>query len=154
MRAARLVTFAILLSALGGAVVASLQSPVTSRQSGHLASIDVIVSDARGLGVADLKATDFELREDGTAQTLEQVRFVRAAGAAGSADLAPRVFAIFLDEYHVTPGNAGRARAAMTQFIEREVGPGDLIVAMKPLDSLLTIKLTSDRDAARQSLES
>jgi VWFA-related protein len=65
------------------------------------------------------------------------------------------VFAVFLDEYHVSRGeHADRARAAVTQFLDREVSPGDLIVAMKPLDSLLTIQLTPDRDAARRSLES
>jgi VWFA-related protein len=154
MRAARLAAFAIMLSAGGlAAAVVSPQSPVASPQPGHFANIDVIVSDARGRSVADLKASDFELREEGTAQTLEQVRFVQNVGGAAGGNV-PRVFALFLDEYHVTPGNAGRARAAVAQFIEHEVGPGDLIVAMKPLDSLLTIRLAPDRDAARRSLES
>src|SRR5437879_38887 len=92
----------------------STQRVLGTSPSGHLANIDVIVSDARGRGIADLKAADFELREEGTAQTLEQVRFVRVSDAA---DSAPRVFAVFLDEYHVRPGeNADRARAAVEQF--------------------------------------
>jgi VWFA-related protein len=166
MRTARVAAFAILLSAQSVGVSAVLrpqspvpgpQSAVRTPQSSHLVQIDVLVTDSRGRGVADLTAGDFELREEGTGQSIEQLRYVRAAGTAGgphSGDDVPRVFAVFLDEYHVTPGNAGRARAAVAQFIEREVGPGDLIVAMKPLDSLLTIKLTPDRDAARRSIES
>lgn len=153
MRAARLAAFATLwsLSALGGhaSAVFTPQSALRTPQS-HAVQIDVLVTDARGRGVADLTPADFELREEGAAQTIDQLRFVHASGAGD-----PRVFAVFLDEYHVSRGaNADRARAAVAQFIEREVAPGDLIVAMKPLDSLLTIQLTADRDAVRRSLES
>jgi VWFA-related protein len=157
MRAARLAALATLLSALGvrAFAVFSPQSALLTPQLGHDVNIDVLVTDSGGRGVADLKASEFELREEGTAQTLEQVRFIRAAGAAAAADEAPRVFAVFLDEYHVSPGgNADRARTAVAQFLDREVGSGDLIVAMKPLDSLLTIQLTADRAAARRALES
>lgn len=146
----------------GGAAILALASAVFPPQSAlltpqsHLVQIDVLVTDPRGRGVADLTAADFELREEGTAQAIEQLRFVHAEGAPGEPGHdAPRVFAVFLDEYHVSRGgNADRARAAVAQFIDREVGPRDLIVAMKPLDSLLTIQLTADRDAVRRSLES
>ena len=43
-----------------------------------------------------------------------------------------------------------RAREVIAQFVERELGPRDLLVVMKPLDSLLAIRLTSDRDAAQK----
>jgi VWFA-related protein len=158
MRAARLAVLAIVLSVLGAhaSAVFTPQSALRTPQSSHLVQIDVLVTDSRGRGVIDLKASDFELREEGIAQTIEQVRFVHATGTPGDpGDNVPRVFALFLDEYHVRPGeNTERARAAVTQFIDREVGPEDLIVAMKPLDSVLTIQLTADRDAVRRSLES
>jgi VWFA-related protein len=155
MRAARHAAIVLLLAHGGAvAVVSTHQSPVIGPQSGHLANIDVIVTDARGRGVGDLKASDFELREEGAAQTLDQVRFVGAGGTPDDPG-APRVFALFLDEYHVRPGeNTERARAAVMQFIDRAVGPRDLLVAMKPLDSVLAIQFTADRNAARRALES
>lgn len=157
MRAARLAAVAIVLSALGAHASALFtpQSAIRVPQS-QLVQIDVLVTDPRGRSVTDLTSADFELREEGTAQTIEQLRFVHASGGPGEPDHdVPRVFAIFLDEYHVSPGDhADRARAAVTQFLEREVRPGDLIVAMKPLDSLLAIRLTADRDAARRSIDS
>ncbi|MBI3490425.1 MAG: VWA domain-containing protein [Acidobacteria bacterium] len=129
--------------------VSNPQSAIRNPQS-HLVQLDIIVSDARGRVVSDLTPADFELREEGTPQVIEQLRFVQAAGGGD-----PRLFSVFLDEYHVSRGeNTDRARAAVTQFVEREVGSSDLIVVMKPLDSLLTIQLTHDRDAVRRVLES
>src|SRR5262249_29381526 len=88
---------------------------------------------------------DFELREDGNVFTLDEVRFVRDE---------PRLVAIYLDEYHVSAGEAtDRVRSALTQFIDQELGPNDLLVVMKPLDSLLTIELRHDRAAARAIVE-
>ena len=55
--------------------------------------VDVIASDARGRVVDNLKPADFEVTENGVAQTLDTVRFTKidsafSAGTA-SADLAP-----------------------------------------------------------------
>jgi VWFA-related protein len=104
--------------------------------------IDAVVSDARGRAVDTLKLQDFELREDGAVSALDDVHFVRDE---------PRIVAIYLDEYHVSSGAAtDRVRAALTEFIDRDLGPNDLVVVMKPLDSLLKIDLTRDRASARE----
>ena len=64
---------------------------------------------------------------------------------------SPRLVAIYLDEYHITAGaSADRAREALTAFVDRELGPRDLIAVMKPLDSLYSIRLTDDRQDARR----
>ena len=108
----------------------------------HVVTIDALVADARGRAIETLKASDFELREDGSPCELDDVRFVH--------DQA-RLFAIYLDEYHVARGEASeRVRRALTDFIDRSLGADDLFVVMRPLDSLLKIQLTSDRAAARQ----
>jgi len=140
--------------------------------------IDVSAFDARGRFVDKLSAADFELREDGQPQTIDAVRLVRSAGggaggAAGDVEVTAaaitsesdeqaeaqrpgaRLFAIYLDEYHVSPGEpADRVREALTRFVDREIGPRDLVVVMKPLDSLLAIRLSHDRDAARAAIAS
>ena len=133
--------------------------------------MDAFVADARGHAIDTLKASDFDLREDGVPQTIDGVRFVRAGSAGGGA--APvaaiesdaderreasrpgvRLFAIYLDEYHITPGApAERAREAVGRFIADDLGPRDLLVVMKPLDSLFAIRLTYDRAAGRKTLE-
>lgn len=138
--------------------------------AGHLVRLDVFATDARGRTVEDLKLADFELREDGTSQALEDVRFVRdpesqdstppppiqsAADERTAAADGARLFAIFLDEYHVSAGvSTDRARDALTQFVDRELKPRDLVVVMKPLDSIFAIRLTADRETVRQSIQS
>lgn len=134
-----------------------------------LVRIDAFVVDARDRTLDTLKASDFELREDGTLQTIEAVRFVRAGGVAPAGEPAPpivsdaderreasrpgaRLCAIYLDEYHVSPAAADRVRDRLLQFIDHDLGPRDLLVVMKPLDSLFAIRLTYDRQAARQAI--
>ncbi len=128
------------------AVVAILVALAVSNAepAGHLVQIDVSAINARGQAVLDLKPGDFELREDGAAQAVDGVRLVRDE---------PRLVAVFLDEYHVGAGATPRIREAMGRFVEQDLSPRDLVVVMKPLDSVLTIRLTADRADARHAIE-
>jgi VWFA-related protein len=148
------------------------QSEIPNPQSGvsRLVTIAVIVTDARGRAVDDLKPSDFELRRESAALPLESARFVRAGRAAADAPVLiqnavderqaalpddTRLFAIFLDEYHVSGGaNSERVRAALTRFVDDDLSPRDLVVVMKPLDSLFAIRLTRDRAAVRAMIDS
>lgn len=158
------VAAAVLALATSIVLAASAQTPAAAP---FAVQIDVIPVDARGRIVDDLKPADFVLREDGAAQPLDSVRLVRAGGGPSSTDPGPRVdneqqaalldgarvFAIFLDEYHVSPGaSTERVREALTRFVDREMGARDLLVVMKPLDSLLTIRLTPDREEGRRAI--
>jgi VWFA-related protein len=145
------------------------QSEVRAQKSSQLVTVDVSASDARGRLVDDLKPGDFELREEGALVPIESVRLVRSGGdPSGNAPSAvltaadeqqaaagteARLFAIFLDEYHVTSGaNTDRVREALLRFLDRDLAPRDLLVVMKPLDSLFGIRLTADREAARRAI--
>jgi Ca-activated chloride channel homolog len=112
--------------------------------AGHVVQIDVSAVNARGQVVLDLKPGDFELREEGAAQAVDRVRLVQGE---------PRLVAVFLDEYHVDAGATARVREAMLRFVDQELAPRDLIVVMKPLDSILTIRLTSDRSEAHRAID-
>src|SRR5882724_4459692 len=79
-------------------------APVNRSASADVVSVDVIATDARGRAVENLKAADFELREDGAVQALEEVRFVKAG-----ADQA-RLFAVYLDDYYVSASSTARVR--------------------------------------------
>ncbi len=131
--------------------------------------IDVIATDTRGRTVTDLKPAEFELRDEGAIQPLDSARFVTAARADSTSTPAPirsefdereqasqdqaRLFAIYLDEYHVSAGaNAARARDALTRFVETELRPDDLVAIMKPLDSVLAIRMTRDREAIHETI--
>ena len=131
--------------------IASLQAslnPQSAIPNPQSVVVDVIAADASGRVVCNLKPSDFELREDGTAQAIDEVRFVQA-----SAD-RPRLVAVFLDEYHVSADATARVRESVQGFIDRELQPSDLLVVMKPLDSILAIRLTTDRAEARAAVES
>ncbi|MCC7418016.1 MAG: VWA domain-containing protein [Acidobacteria bacterium] len=108
--------------------------------------MDARVTDARGRPLPGLGAADFELREDGTPQSIGAVRFVRASDQ-------PRVVGIYLDEYHLTESAAVRARGALWRFVEHDLAPGDRLAIMKPLDSLLDIRIDMGRDQARAAIE-
>ena len=112
--------------------------------------IDAVVTDRAGRPLVGLNAPDFELRSGGVVHPIDAVEF-RAATAA-TID-APRTFAIFLDEFHVSPANAAGVRETMRRFLVDHVRPSDRIVIMKPLDSQLSIDVTSDRGAWERAIE-
>jgi VWFA-related protein len=127
------------LAGAGAHGLAAVDTPV------HTVRVDAFAVDARGAPVATLTPRDFEVREDGNLVTVEEAEFVRNS---------PRVVAIYLDEYHLSVGDStDRARAAIAQFVEHELDPRDQLVVLKPLDSLLTIRLTNDRDAALSAVK-
>src|SRR5262245_11837546 len=111
--------------------------------------IDVIAADGRGRNVDTLKPADFDVRDDGVPQRVDDVRFVRDDPA-----VAARLVAVYLDEYHVSPGATDRVRQAIERFVTERLTPRDLLVVMKPLDSLLAITASTDRDPALASIRS
>jgi len=128
------------------AVVAVLLALAVSNAepAGHLVQIDVSAVNARGQVVLDLKPGDFQLREEGATQAVDGVRLVRGE---------PRLVAVFLDEYHVDASATSRVREAVARFVDQDLAPTDLLVVMKPLDSILTIRLTADRAEAHRAIE-
>jgi VWFA-related protein len=132
--------------------------------------LHAVVVDADGRPVEGLRAADFRVLEDGVEREIAGVRFVRAGGAAAPGEIpaqvlsradeqaeasreGQRLFAIFLDEYHVGAGEPSvRARDAVARLVEEHLGPRDLLVIFKPLDSLLAIRLTRDREAVAAAI--
>ena len=123
--------------------LAALQQPDAIPPPDDLVRIDAFVADDRNRPLSGLTAADFELHEDGEPRTLEAARYV---------DSGERLFAIYLDEYHVSRTGADAVRDRLTRFVEQELRTGDRLVVMKPLDSLLTIRLTHDRAGARRAI--
>jgi VWFA-related protein len=166
MRAFLAVVSVIALVAIGMAQQAASPPSPGGQAVPHTVHIDALAVDGRGQVLPNLKASEFELREDGRVLPVDEARFMRIDAAAAADPPQPvsshadeqreagrantRLVAIFLDEYHISPVAAERTRQALTDLIDRALGPRDLIVVMKPLDSLFTIRLTHDRDEARR----
>jgi VWFA-related protein len=138
-------------------------SPVSIR-------INAVVTDARGRAVVDLKPGEFTLDDNGVSQKLTSVE-LRSIPAALAGDASPvtsdaeetraarepgtRTFAIFLDEFNVSPGpNSARVREAAAKFLSDSVRPHDLVYVMKPMESVTGIRFARDRGASHAAIDS
>lgn len=143
--------------------------PAAAENDAPAVRIDVVVTDARGRPVTTLRPGDFELVESGAPRPLASVelRTVPVAGGdpipiqteadAQRAARQPgtRVFAIFLDEFHVTAGpSSDRLRSALHRFVDEQLRPQDLAIVMKPLDPVTSIRFTRDRALLHASIDS
>jgi VWFA-related protein len=128
---------------------------------------DVVVTDAKGRPVTNLKPSDFELVENGTPRPLATVELrtlpassnpspiqTEADEGRAARERGTRVFAFYLDEFHVTAGpNTDRTRAAIQQFVDETLRPQDLAIVMRPMDSLNAIRFTRDRGALHAAID-
>jgi VWFA-related protein len=133
--------------------------------------VDVIISDKSGNPVADLKPADFEITEDGKPQTIETFRLVKLDGGTAEAVKQPpreirtdfdeeeeasrddvRLFAIFLDDYHVRRGASMAARNQLAKFVDTQLGPSDMVGLMYPLESTGSVRMTRNHSAVERAL--
>ncbi len=134
--------------------------------------VDVSVTGRDDEAVADLQPSDFEIREDGVEQRVDSAQFVRIDGTRTSntdesleirstehAELEAaredvRIFAIFLDDYHVekAPQITLRVRKALKEFV-RQFGPNDLVAVMTPLTPLTHLRFTRSREDLLAQME-
>jgi VWFA-related protein len=143
---------------------AAQQQAPTFRGRVDLIRVDVTVIARDGTVLSDLQPADFEVEEDGLRQKIETLQFVRLDGTrAGDTDESlmirspehaaveaarddVRVFAIFLDDYHVDkkPHITLPLRKALRNLVE-QFGPNDLIAVMDPLTPLSHLEFTRSR---------
>jgi len=150
------------------------QTPAPVFRAGiNYVRVDVIVSDKNGTNVANLKQSDFEVLEDGKPQAIENFKFIKLDGGLAQqlSDDKPReihtdddeqqeasrddvrLFAIFLDDYHVRKENSLRVRAPLEQFVQTQLGPSDMIGLMYPLESVLNVRMTRNKDQVARGLD-
>ena len=159
MRAVAAFLALALLQAVGG------QQP-TFRTGTNLVQIDVVVSDSDGRAVDDLAVADFQVLDEGRAVPITAFKFINTADAA-SRERYPvrdadgeereagrddtRLFAILLDDYHVTRFGPLRARDAVTRFVGG-LGDSDLAAMFFPMESPRDVRLTYEREPLLQKL--
>jgi VWFA-related protein len=145
--------------------------PPVIRRGVSYVSVDVIVTDGKGNPVEDLKAEDFEVFEDNERQTVETFQIIRIdqATAALNAPLSEirtkddeereaarpdvRIFAIFLDDYHVRLGTSMGVRSPLMRFIDQQIAPGDLVGIMYPLTPVADFSLTRNHGAIIEAIQ-
>jgi VWFA-related protein len=109
--------------------------------------VDVVVTDRQGNLVRDLKKEDFQVLEDGKAQTINTFTMVdipveradRPLFAASPIEpdvktnekpFDGRVYVMVIDDLHTRFGRSIRVKAAAKQFIERRLGANDLMAVV------------------------
>ncbi len=150
------------------------QQQPTFRLPINFVRVDVIVNDKQGNPVPDLKAADFEVTEDGKPQKVESFKFINVGGAteqqlnstepqreirsdedeeAEAARDDVRIFAIFLDDYHVRLGSSLGVRSPLERFLSTQLGPNDLVEIMYPLTPVTDLLLTRDHEKIAHAIE-
>jgi len=172
----RIATTALVLAVLGWRFAgAAAQDPLqpTFRTGVDLVRVDVSVTTGAGEALTGLQASDFEVEEDGVPVKVETLQFVRLDGtrtsetdesleirspehaAREAAREDVRLFAIFLDDYHVekSPTITALSRRVLKALVER-FGPNDLIAIVDPLTPLSHIRFTRSRAELLARVES
>jgi VWFA-related protein len=90
--------------------------------------VPVVVTDKKGHYVSGLKASDFQVFEDGVRQEIAAI----SSDIAGPASSGPRhTFVICIDTLHASPANAARTRQALENLFETEKSTGAQYVLIR-----------------------
>lgn len=141
-------------------------APVYAQPAAPAVSLDVVVGSATERG-GSLTASDFEVRASGEVLPVRSVRLVQPSpnaaalpaidsdeAEARAAASANRIVGVYVDEYHLADDEAfAAAKRAVASFLRESLGSRDLVVVLKPLDSVVAIRLGADRDRAASSVE-
>jgi len=145
--ARRAPAFSICVVAAVATLTAQQPAQPTFRAGANYVRVDMYAT-LDGQAVNDLKAEEIEVLEDGVAQKLEDFEhvLVRPASAGqvvrepdglgasreAAADPRARVFVIFLDTYHTRMEGSANVRQPLVRFLDRVLGPDDLVALMTP----------------------
>ena len=106
-----------------------------------LVTVDVVVTDRKGVPIPDLPRDAFTILEDGAPQTIASFESIKVPPTASpvtpekprvSTNTVPvarhgRSFVIVFDDIHLAPFQAHRAKVAVAEFLKTGVREGDLV---------------------------
>jgi VWFA-related protein len=144
-------------------------APPVFRTAIDFVRVDIIVTDKKGQPVTDLKPDEVEVFEDGDRQDVESFKLFRIDEIAETTPARPirslfdeeqeaqrpdvRLFAFFLDDYHVRRGNAMRARIDLADFVRRSIAPQDMVGIMYPLTPTTDVVMGRNHEALARGIE-
>ena len=141
-----------------GRPLPSAQAPTTTTQNPqqqptfrggiNYIRVDMYASTRDGAAITDLRKEEIQLLEDGKPQQVKDFEHVQVAtGTPQAVRVEPntiaesrqmaaegraRVFVIFLDTFHTTVEGSATMRAPLVKFIDRLLGPDDMVALMTP----------------------
>lgn len=163
--------FLITLALLAEAVIAASpqqagQTP-TFRSRVDAVTVDVNVTDNQGRPVIDLTAADFEIKENGSLQSITSFRRFAINHNPTDASPAPitsldtqereaarddvRLIAVFLDDYHTRLSNAMAVREKLATFIS-QLDPRDMVALMYPLTPSTLLTFSRDHEGTARAV--
>jgi VWFA-related protein len=129
------------------AVVLQAQDQPTFRTGANYVRVDMYAS-IDGKSIEDLTAEEVEVLEDNVPQKVEAFEHVQVRPAGPqearrepntveqsrqmAAEGRARVFVIFLDTYHTTIEGSSNMRLPLIKFLDRLLGPDDMVALMTP----------------------
>ena len=138
---------AALLPVLLTVALLQAQDRPTFRGGANYVRVDLYAT-RDGVPVTDLRPEEIAVLEDGEPQTVEDFELVRVQPRGTevarsepesveqsrqlAADPRARLFVVFLDTYHTRVESLGRLRDSFGGFLDRLIGPDDLVALMTP----------------------
>jgi VWFA-related protein len=144
--------------------------PPLVRMNVDLVQFDVVVTDAQGRHVTDLKPEEFQVSENGNPQPITNFSFIpgnrtitaveRAAAPESSLALArirpeqiTRTIVVLVDDLGLTDQSLMSVRPALERFVNEQVQPGDLVAIVTSSGSLGALqRLTTDKRVLRAAV--
>jgi VWFA-related protein len=144
----------------------------TFRASADLVTTDVIVRDNRDQFVADLKAGEFEVYEDGVKQEIASLVLTHGGRVFNvqapppppaqegiilppsrpTNDAAGRVFLIFIDDLHLSFQETPRTRDLLKRMMRNLIHEGDMFGIVTTGTSSISQQLTYDRQVLEAAI--
>jgi VWFA-related protein len=145
----------------------------TFRVQVDLVTNDVIVRDAQGLFVPDLKKDEFEIYEDGVKQEIASMTLVHGGRVTNVLapppppppegiilppskpvnDTSGRIFLFFVDDLHMQFRNTGRIRDLFKRIEKNLLHEGDMWGMVTSGPSSIAIDLTYDRNRFEEAIK-
>jgi VWFA-related protein len=155
----------ILALTLAAAARAQAPEELVLRITVNLVQLDAVVTDGSGRHVTDLKAGDFEIRQDGKPQRVTNATYINLGPAPSSpaaavrvpgAPIAPprpgslrpdrvrRTVALVVDDMGLAFESVVEVRRALKKFVDEQMQPGDMVGIFRTLGTLGALQQFTD----------
>jgi VWFA-related protein len=161
----------ILVTAIAVETLVAQGQPPTFRAGVDLVRTDAIVRDARGQFIADLKASEFEVYEDGVKQDIVSLTMIHGGREFNvlspppprrdglilpanrpRSDTAGRILVIILDDFHLDPTIGPKTRQLVGQLLRDLIHQGDMFGIVSTGYSSISEQLTYDRQVLEAAI--
>lgn len=157
---------------LGATLAAqTAQPPPTFHVDVNLVQTDLVARNPRDQFIADLKANEFEVYEDGVRQDVAWLTLIHGGrvldltapttvaregvilpAARPTNDASGRIFVIVLDDLHIDFGSTSRVRDLVTRMLRLLIHDGDMFGIVSTGTSSISEPLTYDRQVLESAI--